>query len=72
MQGCRCSICGRKFTRGLQLDSVRYFDAQTFFKKRWVIKKRQEQIYICEKCSNVIVALVRNNLAIGTSDIMNE
>ena len=67
-----CSICQRKFKKGIRLNIISYYDKQTKFKKRWVIGKRREKMYICEKCKNTWFALVRNHLAIKTQDIIDE
>lgn len=72
MKEIKCSCCDRRFYRGVEIKSIRYIDIQTPFKKRWVIGKKHEKIYICEKCKNTAFAIIRNNLAIKTSDILDE
>jgi len=66
-----CSCCGRKFTRGLRIDGVSYKD-KIGWDRKWRIGKSREKIYICVKCKNTAMALVRNNLAIKTHDIIDE
>ena len=66
-----CAICQRKFKKGIQIKSVSHYDKQTKIKKKWVIGRRREDIFICEKCRNTWFALVRNHLAIKTQDIID-
>ena len=66
-----CSCCGRKFTRGLRIDGVTYAD-KIGWNRKWKIGKKREKIYICVKCKNTLIALIRNNLAIKTRDIIDE
>lgn len=67
----QCSCCLRGFKRGLQLDAIEYAD-KADGKGRWRIAGSRKKIYICNKCKNTLFALVRNNLALKTSDIIDE
>lgn len=66
-----CSCCGLKFKRGLKINSVEYADKKDWFEK-WKIGKTRKKIYICNKCKSTAIALIRNNLAIKTRDIIDE
>jgi hypothetical protein len=68
----KCSCCGLKFKRGIILSVTSYEDYQTLIRKRWKKRSVPMKIYICDKCKNVAFALVRNNVAIKTSDIIDD
>lgn len=65
----RCDCCNLEFKKGVQIPVVSYEDHRGLFGK-WKIVKRRRKIYICEKCKNTAEALVRNHLAIKTTDII--
>lgn len=65
----KCDCCKMKFVRGIRIDGTEYYD-HLGRKDRWSIKKHRRKYYICEKCWSTWTTLIRNHLAVKTSDIM--
>lgn len=66
-----CECCKRKFRRGICFTATEYAD-KLGWKDRWQIARNRKKIYICDKCCNVGMALIRNHLAVKTSSILDE
>lgn len=65
-----CDICGYKFIEGTSLKVTEHVQVNSRL-RGWVVKKKRKRVYICEKCGNVGAALIRNNIAIKTRDILD-
>lgn len=72
MKNKQCYICGKKFDTGYRLKTYRYKHEYSELFKKWRLKRKPFNLDICDKCFNTGRALVRNHLAIKTSDIIDE
>lgn len=66
-----CSICKKKFDTGYRLKMKRYEHRYSKLFKKWYLKGKIIKIDICDKCYNTDMAIIRNYLAIKTSDIID-
>lgn len=66
-----CECCKKKFRRGYAFTTTQFAD-KLGFKDRWRIAKSRKKVYICDKCWNTGMALIRNHLAVKTSSILDE
>ena len=67
-----CSLCQKQFDVGYGFNTIRYYYKYSKLRDKFVLRKKKEQIDLCQKCKNTWFALVRNHLAIKTSDIIDE
>ena len=66
-----CSLCLKKFDVGYTFYVKKHYYKHCVFKDKFVLKTKKEKLNICQKCKNTWFALVRNHLAIKTSDILD-
>lgn len=66
-----CSICKKKFDTGYRLYAKRYEHKYSKLFKKWYVKGKLIKLDICDKCYNTDMAIIRNHLAIKTSDIID-
>ncbi|WP_458459276.1 hypothetical protein [Pseudobutyrivibrio sp.] len=66
----KCDICGLLFKEGTVVKIVEHTWKKNLF-GHWYLGREHKKKYICVKCGNTLAALVRNNLAIKTADILN-
>lgn len=67
-----CSICKRLFKTGVSFKTISYTAKKRLLSNKWYIGEETRKTFICVKCWNTLSALIRNNLAIKTSDILDE
>lgn len=72
MKDKECSLCHKKFDTGYRFKQIQFVHAYSKLRKKWYVKKQWTTWDICDKCQATAFALVRNHLAIKTSDIIDE
>lgn len=66
----RCDICGYKFIEGMSFKGADHVNVRIPI-IGWIIRKKRRRYYICSKCRSTGEALIRNNIAIKTRDILD-
>lgn len=68
----RCFLCNRETVPALRLDSVSYQKKKRSVFKGYKLVAKVQKLYFCSKCLETWKAMTVNNIAVKTSDIMDE
>lgn len=66
-----CYICHREVIPVLSVNATTYERKRGLFGKKIKTVSKSKKLYFCKKCVSVLGALIVNNVAIKTSDIID-
>ena len=68
----QCYICHWMTIPALSVQIEEFEQKRRFFSNKHKLISKRKTIYICHKCANVGRALIVNNIAVKTSDIIDD
>lgn len=71
MKSKTCCMCTREVKPLLMIKATEYYQKKSIFSNSFVTRSRKVKLYFCSKCAETSRAIVRNNIAVKTSDIVN-
>lgn len=66
-----CCCCTREVVPYMKVRATSYFKKKLPFVNKYTLSSKPCKLYFCSKCVETARALVRNNIAIKTSDIID-
>lgn len=66
-----CYCCTREVAPAYRVRVTSYVKKKIPFTKKYIVVSKPVKLYFCSKCVEAARALVRNNIAVKTSDIID-